>query len=85
MTPDVIAIDPTSQPTAPVDGFRAVTYLRVSTMGQDNTDYDADGFSIAAQRDACRKKAEPLGAVIIEEYVDKGEPAIGVHGGDAGR
>ncbi len=70
--------DPLSSTTtdsAPTTGTRAVIYLRVSTMGQDNTDYDADGFSIAAQRGACRQKAESLGATVVEEYVDKGESA----------
>ena len=73
-TPRVV--EPSEAPTStPGGSLRAVIYLRVSTMGQVNTDYDADGFSIAAQRDACHKKAESLGAVVLEEYVDRGESA----------
>ena len=34
----------------------AVVYLRVSSIGQVNTDRDGEGFSIAAQRDACLRK-----------------------------
>lgn len=71
-------IDPqttTANEITTTGALRAAIYLRVSTMGQDNTDYDADGFSIAAQREACRQKAESLGATVVEEYVDKGESA----------
>jgi DNA invertase Pin-like site-specific DNA recombinase len=35
---------------------RAVTYLRVSTDRQAQTDFDADGYSIKAQRDACEAR-----------------------------
>jgi site-specific DNA recombinase len=54
---------------------RAVVYLRVSTLGQVNTDRDGEGFSIAAQRDACLKKAHDLGADVLDVYVDAGESA----------
>jgi DNA invertase Pin-like site-specific DNA recombinase len=54
---------------------RAVIYLRVSTNDQLKTDYDADGFSIRAQREACERKAGELGAVVVEEFVDRGESA----------
>jgi site-specific DNA recombinase len=54
---------------------RAVVYLRVSTAGQVHTDRDAEGFSIPAQREACWRKAEALGATVLEEYVDAGESA----------
>lgn len=53
----------------------AVVYLRVSTDRQALTDYDADGYSIKAQRDACLKKARELGARVEREYVDRGESA----------
>ena len=64
-------------PTALVPGstLRAVIYLRVSTAQQANTDRDAEGFSIPAQREACLRKAESLGAEVIQEYVDAGESA----------
>jgi site-specific DNA recombinase len=54
---------------------RAVIYLRVSTAGQVKTDRDAEGFSIPAQREACLRKAESLGAYVLDEYVDAGESA----------
>ncbi len=54
---------------------RAVIYLRVSTAGQADNDFDAEGFSIPAQRDACTRKAEQMGASVVAEYVDRGESA----------
>jgi site-specific DNA recombinase len=54
---------------------RAVIYLRVSTDRQALTDFDADGYSIKAQRDACLRKAKDLGAQVEAEYVDRGESA----------
>ena len=54
---------------------RAVIYLRVSSAGQVNTDRDGEGFSIAAQRDACSRKAASLGAEVVGEYTDAGESA----------
>ncbi len=58
------------------DGLiRAVIYLRVSTKEQAEMGGEAEGFSIPAQRAACRRKAEALGAVVEEEFVDRGESA----------
>jgi site-specific DNA recombinase len=54
---------------------RAVVYLRVSTASQVHTDRDAEGFSIPAQREACYRKAETLGATVSDEYTDAGESA----------
>src|SRR5271168_1515875 len=51
---------------------RAVIYLRVSSAGQVNTDYDPEGLSIPAQREACKRYAERHGAVVIREYVEPG-------------
>lgn len=56
--------------------MRVAIYLRVSTIDQatkGNT--NRDGFSIPAQREACRRKAKDLGATIIKEYTDRGESA----------
>ena len=53
----------------------AVIYLRVSTKDQATRGGQAEGFSIPAQREACRRKAAALGAVEIEEFVDRGESA----------
>ncbi len=53
----------------------AVIYLRVSTKEQASKGGRGEGFSIPAQRESCRKKAETLGAVVVEEFVDRGESA----------
>jgi len=56
--------------------MRVAIYLRVSTLDQatkGNT--NRDGFSIPAQREACRRKAKDLGANSIKEYADRGESA----------
>ncbi len=54
---------------------RAVIYLRVSTDKQVNKAIDPEGYSLPAQRDACYRKADSLGAQVIDEYVDYGETA----------
>ena len=53
----------------------AVIYLRVSTPDQAGRGGEAEGFSIPAQRDACTRKAEAMGAVVVAEFVDAGESA----------
>jgi len=53
----------------------AVLYLRVSTVGQVETDYDPEGISIPAQRAACRRKAEQMGVMVVDEYVEPGRSA----------
>src|SRR4051812_47075822 len=60
--------DATAQPTA-------VIYLRVSTKEQAERGGEAEGFSIPAQREACRRKAASLDAAVVEEFVDRGESA----------
>lgn len=67
-----------SMPTSAVDappGSRAVIYLRVSSKGQVNTDYDPEGISIPAQRTSCQRKAEALGLTIVHEYIEPGRSA----------
>ena len=54
---------------------RAVLYLRVSTARQARSGGEVEGYSIPAQRDACRRKADDLGAAVIDEYVDAGASA----------
>lgn len=56
-------------------GTRAVIYLRVSSTGQVKTDYDPEGISIPAQREACLRKAKDLGLTVIDEYVEPGRSA----------
>jgi DNA invertase Pin-like site-specific DNA recombinase len=53
----------------------AVLYLRVSTREQAERGGEAEGFSIPAQREACRRKAEALSVAIDAEFVDAGESA----------
>ena len=54
---------------------RAAIYLRVSSVQQANVDYDPEGFSIPAQREACTRKAASLEAEVVAEYLDRGESA----------
>ena len=54
----------------------AVSYLRVSTRGQAERGGGADeGFSIPAQREANKRKAHSMGAIIGKEFVDRGASA----------
>jgi len=53
----------------------AVIYLRVSTERQARKGGGAEGYSIPAQREACQRKAEALGAEVLNEYLDAGESA----------
>ncbi|GAB3304817.1 hypothetical protein GCM10027298_23370 [Epidermidibacterium keratini] len=57
--------------------MRAVVYLRVSTPKQMHTavDIDADGNSIATQREYTGRRATELGAVIDREFVEPGNSA----------
>ena len=55
----------------PVREKRALIYIRVSTKGQAVRDGNAEGYSLPTQREACRHKAEALGAVVVDEYIDK--------------
>src|SRR6266511_2741172 len=57
---------------------RALLYLRVSTPGQVNTDYNPEGISIPAQREAGERKARELNAVIVDEYVEPGRTATSI-------
>lgn len=51
----------------------AVIYLRVSTKEQAQRGGEAEGYSIPAQREACKRKIASLGAVLVEEFADRGE------------
>ena len=53
----------------------AVSYLRVSTRDQAYRGGEAEGFSIPAQRDANKRKAGSLGAIVVKEFVDRGASA----------
>lgn len=51
---------------------RAVLYLRVSSDGQVNTDYDPEGISIPAQREVCTRKSAGLGMEVVDECIEPG-------------
>jgi site-specific DNA recombinase len=57
---------------------RALLYLRVSTPSQVNTDYNPEGISIPAQREACERKARELGAEVANTYVEPGRTATSI-------
>jgi site-specific DNA recombinase len=61
--------------TDSTEGAAAVIYLRVSSKEQAEKGGEAEGFSIPAQREACKRKAESLHAAVIEEFADRGESA----------
>jgi len=60
---------------APVATATAVSYIRVSTKDQAERGGQAEGFSIPAQREAIRRKADGMTAVIVAEFTDAGESA----------
>lgn len=53
----------------------ALVYARVSTKEQAQGGGDGDGYSLPAQRDACRRKAQSMNATVLHEFVDAGESA----------
>jgi site-specific DNA recombinase len=77
--PDRVA-PPPALPGSSIDASQppnatAVIYVRVSTKEQAQRDGDPEGYSIPAQREACQRKAAALGAVVVEEFIDRGESA----------
>ena len=76
MTTTTTAADPAaSLIDPPTSTAVAISYLRVSTREQASKGGTDEGFSIPAQRDAVRRKADQLGAAIVEEFVDAGASA----------
>ena len=57
------------------EGAPAVIYLRVSSKEQAEKGGEAEGFSLPAQREGCKRKAESLSAAVVEEFVERGESA----------
>lgn len=53
----------------------AVSYARVSTKEQAQRDGDPEGYSLPAQLEANRRKAESLDSLVAEEFVERGESA----------
>lgn len=70
MTSTVPDLATTNQRTS-----QTVLYLRVSTKEQAERAGEQEGFSIPAQREACQRKAEQLGASVMAEFIDAGESA----------
>ena len=64
-----------SDEAVPTLSKRAVIYLRVSTSRQATKNGEAEGYSIPAQRSACIRKVEDLGADVVAEFVDAGASA----------
>jgi site-specific DNA recombinase len=58
-----------------LDGDPAVIYLRVSSKEQAQKGGETEGYSIPAQREGCKRKAVSLDAVVVEEFVERGESA----------
>ena len=67
--------DPLAVMAASLEPKRAVSYIRVSTRGQAERGGAEEDFSIPAQREANKRKAASLGALIVKEFVDRGESA----------
>jgi site-specific DNA recombinase len=63
----------------------AVSYLRVSSLGQVETDFDPEGISLPAQRKAITTRAKELGALIVHEFTDPGKSAKSIEHRDAFR
>lgn len=66
------AADPFAAFTESFAPKRAVSYLRVSTREQAERGGREEGFSIPAQRDANKKKATSMGAMVVKEFVERG-------------
>jgi site-specific DNA recombinase len=62
------------QPITEPTGRDAVSYLRVSSEGQVNTDYP-EGISLPTQREAANQRSHELSAPIAKEFVDPGKTA----------
>ena len=76
LTEYLAACSPPSDDTPAKTGDkRAVSYLRVSSRGQLDTDYDPEGLSLPAQREAGERKARSLDAQVVREFVEKAESA----------
>lgn len=58
-----------------ITGNDYVAYLRVSSRGQVNTDYNPEGVSIPAQRTKVEERGEELGSAKVAEFVDPGRSA----------
>ena len=58
-----------------ITGDDYVSYLRVSSRGQVNTDYNPEGVSIPAQREKVDERGRELGSTKAAEFIDPGRSA----------
>ena len=73
--PDAVAPDPFTAMAAQLTPKRAVSYIRVSTREQAQRGGSEEGFSLPAQREANKRKAQSMGALVVKEFADRGESA----------
>lgn len=59
-------------PESPLSPLRAVSYVRVSTLDQALRGAEPEGLSIPAQREANRRRALEMGALVVAEFVERG-------------
>ena len=73
--PDALAPDPFTAMAAQLTPKRAVSYIRVSTREQAQRGGSEESFSLPAQREANKRKAQSMGALVVKEFADRGESA----------
>ena len=71
----VVGADPFAAMAAQLTPKRAVSYIRVSTREQAQRGGLEEGFSLPAQREANKRKAQSMGALVVKEFADRGESA----------
>lgn len=59
-------------------GNQGLSYLRVSSRGQVETEYDAEGMSLPAQRRKCAERAREKKLVLADELIDPGITATNI-------
>ena len=70
-----VGADPFAAMAAQLTPKRAVSYIRVSTREQAQRGGSEEGFSLPAQREANKRKAQSMGALVVKEFADRGESA----------
>ena len=71
----VVGADPFAAMAAQLTPKRAVSYICVSTREQAQRGGSEEGFSLPAQREANKRKAQSMGALVVKEFADRGESA----------
>ena len=62
----------------PLSPLRAVSYVRVSTLDQARRGSEPEGLSIPAQREANRRRALEMGALVVAEFVERGRSGTSI-------